>query len=95
VAAHEVPLKRRDVVVRDARLGERAEAGVHAVDRRPCIAGRDDRVDGAARSFDARARLRAERDLAPVARDLDELSQPDRAAHEHGPSGWLSAPSWR
>ena len=59
VRAHEVALQLADVVGGDAHLGEGAEAGVDAVDRRRRVAAVLDAVDDPTGGVDARARVGA------------------------------------
>jgi hypothetical protein len=82
--AHEVLLERSHVGRGDARLAESAEARVHTVDVRSCIAGVRDRVDRRARPLHLRARLFGERDRAAADRDVLEIGEREGEADADG-----------
>ena len=80
MAAHQVLLQLLDLVHRDVRRRQQAEAGGHAVGD---LLARDDVGDDVVGRLDARARGRAEGDLGPAARDGDDLVDGERRVADH------------
>ena len=96
VRAHEVLLQLRDLVGRDPHLGERAEAGVDAVDRGRGVAAGDDRVDHLARARPSRrVRACADLDAAAAARDVGQHFEGQRCRRraETGHAAGVSRPT--
>jgi len=84
VRAHQVLLQLAHVGGADARLAERAEAGVHAVDARRVVAAGADRVDGRAGLDDLRARVRIEQHGPPAQGDVFEILEAEGGADANG-----------
>jgi len=80
VRAHQVHLQLAQPIVRDADVGEVAEAGRHAVDD---VAARNGRVDHAPRGFDRLAGIRVELDRTAAARHRFEPREVERGAVDH------------
>ncbi len=85
VRPHQVALQLGDLGGRDADLGQRAEPGVHAVDRGRCVAARHDAVDDRAGARHRAIGVGAGPSRAIAAGDLgDEFQGEQRVAEQDG-----------